>query len=263
MRTHTLLTVFFTFIVCGAPAYAQSSYGIERGTGKVICTGDADSAAAETDPSYAISAMWDQMVLGKVANDACGPDLTPIDGGTWAETKPFAGADAEGRTADFRMYVLSDAYSWRMGSHRHIEEDGRLVQFSEVLETPQFYERFCSAKAVMSVGASSYGGGRAYNQALAMRRSKTVTGALNGPRERCTTTQIPILHALSLGQATSPNTCSQANCSALQRRLIIVAVEDLTLGVNLKQALRRGLNEKASLPDFDVADYDQFIVEAY
>ena len=244
-------------------AHAQSSYGIERGTGKVICTNDADSKAMPTDPSYAISAMWDRMVLGDVASDACGPALTPIDGGTWGKTKPFAAADSEGRTADFRLYVLSDRYSWRSGSHRHIVEGGRQVDFDDVLQTPQFFERFCSAKAVMNVGASSYGGSKALNHRLSKQRAETVTIALDGPRNNCETDQIPILYALNIGQATRQNTCASGDCSALQRRLIIVAVEDLTLGVDLKDALRRGLNEKASLPDFDVNDFDKFEVEAF
>jgi len=262
MRIFAGLTVAVMLGFAGT-AHAQSSYGIERGTGKIICTDDADTEAAPTDPSYAISAMWDQMVLGDVASDACGPALTPIDGGTWGKTKPFAAADAEGRTADFRLYVLSDRYSWRSGSHRHIVEGGQQVAFDDVLQTPQFFERFCSAKAVMNVGASSYGGSKTLNHRLSKQRAETVTIALDGPRNNCETDQIPILYALNIGQATSRDTCRSGDCGALQRRLIIVAVEDLTLGVDLKDALRRGLTEKASLPDFDVNDYDLFEVDAF
>lgn len=237
-------------------AFAQSqpdTFGIERGTGKVICTSDGDeNTVREDDPSYAISAMWDQMVIG--ANAACSEQLTPIDNGTWGESKPFEGTDDAGLSADFRLYVLHDDYTWANGSNRQVLDNGTPILFNEILRTPKFFQRFCSAKAVLSVGTASQGGPRAVNHRLARERGEIVANALTSYRPDCTTERAPIMYALSLGQHRG----DRAGDRPTQRRVVIVAAEDLALGVNLEQALRRGLEEQDVFGNMTIADYDRF-----
>lgn len=237
-------------------ATAQSrpdTFGIERGTGKVICTSDGDeNAITPDDPSYAISAMWDQMMLGDRAN--CGETLIPIDNGTWGESRPFEGADDAGLTADFRLYVLHDSYTWANGSDRQVLSHQTPIMFNEILKTPQFFERFCSAKAVLSVGTASQGGPTAVNHRLASSRGRIVASALKSYRPDCSTDRAPVMYALSLGQHRGDITGDRPT----QRRVVIVAAEELALGVNLEQALRRGLDKQKVFGDMSVADYDQF-----
>lgn len=229
------------------------TFGIERGTGQVICTSDGDENTAKTDdPSYAIAAMWDQMVLG--ARSACGDELTPLDNGTWGESRPFTATDDAGLAADFRLYVLHDSYTWANGSDRQVLNDGQPVMFNEILKTPQFFQRFCSAKAVLSVGTASQGGPTAVNHRLARERGRIVASALKSYRPDCTTDTAPVMYGLSLGQHRG----DQAGDRPTQRRVVIVAAEDLAIGVDLEQALRRGLDEQNVFGAMSVADYDRF-----
>ncbi|MEL8054642.1 MAG: hypothetical protein AAGK66_00675 [Pseudomonadota bacterium] len=229
------------------------TFGIERGTGNVICTNDADESAINSDdPSYAIAAMWDQMVLGAAA--ACGEQLTPIDNGTWGESRPFTATDSAGLSADFRLYVLHDKYTWANGSDRQVLNDGEPIMFNTILRTPQFFERFCSAKAVLSVGTASQGGPTAVNHRLATERGKIVGSALTSYRPDCTTETAPIMYALSLGQHRGDGQGDRPT----QRRVVIVAAEDLTIGVNLEEALKRGLDEQNVFGDMSVDSYDRF-----
>lgn len=256
MRLLSGATASLLASICMFSAHAQTrpdTFGIERGTGEVICTNDGDETTINPDdPSYAIAAMWDQMVLG--ANAACGEQLTPIDNGTWGESRPFTATDEAGLSADFRLYVLHDSYTWANGSDRQVLNDGQPVMFNEILKTPQFFERFCRAKAVLSVGTASQGGPTTVNHRLARERGRIVASALKSYRPDCTTDTAPIMYGLSLGQHRG----DQAGDRPTQRRVVIVAGEDLAIGVNLEQALRRGLEEQNVFGDMSVADYDRF-----
>lgn len=233
---------------------AQDSFGIERGTGAIICTDDKDDNRRADDPSYALAALWDQMVLG---NSPCA--LTPIDGGTWGVSRRITGQDTSGKSADFKLYVLNDQYSWKLGSSREIQEEGRPVPFNSVLGTPEFFSRFCSAKAALALGAASHEGAKAVNHKLAQARGERIAATLNIARGNCPQGQIPIMYSVNLGEHKNNR---PAGGSAPQRRAIIVAAEEMTIGVNLTQALRGALDENLVLPNFSPDDYDLFEVEA-
>ncbi|MDJ0921758.1 MAG: hypothetical protein QNI84_11565 [Henriciella sp.] len=240
-----------------------SSFGIDRDTGEIICTDDGDAALSD-DPSYRAAALWDQMMLAD-RPDLCGPDLTPIDGGTWGESRKFDGLDAQGKSAEFRLYVLHDRYSWSSGSSRQIEDNGQFVRFSEVLETPQFFQRFCASKAAMAFGSTSSDGATATNHQLARARATTLGEALSGARGACAAGQIPIMFSINLGEYRADAVCAPgASCpasAAEQRRVIIVAVEALDIGVNLREALRAALTQPSILKTVDLRQFDLFEVE--
>lgn len=268
MTSMRYLLSLFAGLIFVATVSAQSddgvgSFGIEWGTGQVICTGDSDDADASSDPSYARAAAWDRRVLGAVGK-GCG-QLTPLDGGTWGASEPFKGRDSQGLSADFRLYVLHDRYAWQLGSATRIEDDGAPANLAAVLETPEFRSRFCAAKAAFSVGAASHEGPTEPNHRLAEARAEAVITRLRDVRAGCPAGSIPILYAINLGE--HQNRCVDADrcadSSAAQRRVIMVAAEDLALGVNLEEALRQGIETQDVFRDVSVDDYDLFNVAAY
>ena len=254
--------------LCLSPlAQAQSeregSFGIELGTGKIICTGDGDSALAEIDDSYARSLAWDRRVLG-IENVCAEQKLTPMDGGTWGASQPFAGTDSQGLSADFRLYVLSEDYSWAFGSSRSIEENGAPAAMADVVTTQEFTARFCSAKAAFSVGAASHEGATAINHRLAQSRAGTISSALDAHRRSCTGETLPILFTLSMGEhQNAEGVPADPLRTAPQRRVIIVAAEDMMLGVNLREALRQGIERQNVFKAISVDDYDLFDILDY
>jgi len=244
--------------IASMSASAQSlpvSFGIERGSGKVICTDDADiNESAAIDSSYYAAALWDRMYLNK---RVCGPELESLDGGTWGESVAFSATDESGRPASFRLYVLHEKYVWTSGSSKRIEENGRFVQFRNVLTTPQFFERFCRAKAVLSLGTASHDGPAAINHRLSGNRAAIVSTALKAARGKCDEGQIPLLYAVNLGEHEE---IPDGQLSS-QRRLIIVAVEELAIGVDVRQALYKALADQSVLSSFDIKKYDLFVVD--
>ena len=257
-----------TVLLCLSPlAEAQSesegSFGIELGTGKIICTGDGDSALAELDDSYARSLAWDRRVLG-IDNVCAEQELTPMDGGTWGASQPFAGTDSQGLSADFRLYVLSEDYSWAFGSSRRIEENGAPAAMTDVVTTPEFTARFCGAKAAFGVGAASHEGATDVNHRLAQSRAGTIGAALSTHRRSCTGETLPILYTLSMGEHQNvEGVPADPQRTAPQRRVIIVAAEDMMLGVNLREALRQGIERQNVFKAISVDDYDLFDILDY
>ena len=246
-------------------ATAQGSYGIEYGTGQVICTDDADSQLDQSGPDYEASRAWDERVLG--IDGPCASELTDLDKGVWKQTRPFAGADDEGRRARFRIYVLHDTYNWVAGSTTGLEKNGTSVSPASIFAAPNFNERFCSAHAAFGMGTSSSDGASAANNAVAARRMETVSSALTVVRDACEEGRIPIVFGVNLGEHAERVTCDDGgDCTpplADQRRLIIIATDDLAVDTNLAQALSSGLREQAVFKGLGVDRYSLFDVNSY
>lgn len=241
----------------------ETSYGVEWGTGNVICTDDTDAHHLPDDPSYARAAAWDRLVLG---DSVCSRNLTPLDGGTWGESAPFKGRDSEGREAEFRLYVLHDRFNWRSGSYRDVEDEGKPTELEPILTTPEFFQRFCVGKAVFSLGAASHEGPTTVNHRLAARRGEQVSDQLANVRANCPAGPVPILYGINLGEAKAPGDCdTETACRAeraAQRRVMIVAAIELAIDVNLREALQQGLEQQQVFRDFNLDDYDLFVVSS-
>ncbi len=246
-------------------ATAQGSYGIEYGTGRVICTDDADSQLDQTGDDYAASRAWDAYVLGE--DDPCANELTDLDKGVWKQSRPFAGADEAGRSAKFRIYVLHDAYNWVSGSATEIEKDGQPVSPASIFSAPNFNARFCSANAAFGMGTSSSDGATAANNATAKKRTETVSTALTFVRDACEEGRVPIVFGVNLGEHAERVACDDgSDCTpplADQRRLIIIATDDLAVDTNLAQALSSGLREQDVFKSLGVDRYSLFDVNSY
>jgi len=261
----TMVAVGLGFLGTFGVAAAQGSYGIEYGTSEIICTDDADSQLDQTGPDYEASRAWDERVLG--IDGPCASELTDLDKGVWKQTRPFAGADDEGRRAKFRIYVLHDTYNWVSGSATGLEKNDVAVSPATIFEAPNFNERFCTAHAAFGMGTSSSDGASAANNAIAARRMETVSSALTVVRDACEEGRIPIVFGVNLGEHAERVTCDDgSDCTpslADQRRLIIIATDDLAVDTNLSQALSSGLREQAVFKGLGVDRYSLFEVNSY
>lgn len=258
----TLLIVCL-FGLCALPAYAQSpTFGVELGTGRIICTDDNDNKSAEDDPSYALSAAWDRHIFGDIEVPCFAP-LTDLDAGIWKQSEPFAGADKEGRTADFRIYVLHDTFSWKIGSTWEIEHDGEQVDPDKIFQAPNFMDRFCNSNAAFAFGASSHEGPRVPNERTANARSATISTALKTVRPNCDAGRIPIIFGINLGEHERDPDCLSSACSATQRRVIIISADDITTGIDLAEALTGGIKEQRVFKGLDVEKYSLFDVTSF
>lgn len=255
--------VVILFGVYGLPTYAQSpTFGIELGTGRIICTDDSDNQSSEDDPSYALSAAWDRYIFGDLEVPCFAP-LTDLDAGIWKQSEPFAGADSEGRSADFRIYVLHDTYSWKLGSTWEIEHNGNEVEPDGIFQAPNFMDRFCNSNAAFAFGASSHEGPRAPNERTANARSATISNALKSVRPNCEPGRIPIIFGINLGEHERDPSCLSEVCSAAQRRVIIISADDITTGTDLAEALSSGIKEQRVFKGLDVEKYSLFDVESH
>lgn len=238
------------------------SFGVERGTGRIICTDDSDYKPNDNDPSYAAAAAWDARVFGN-RDVPCYAPLTDLDAGVWKQSAPFKGADEEGRQADFRIYVLHDSYSWKLGSTYEIELEGARVEPASIFQAPNFLERFCTSNAAFAFGASSFEGPRAANERTAGTRANTVSTALKSVRTNCDPGRIPILFGINLGEHERDPACLTPKCSAAQRRVIIISADEITTGVDMSAALTKGIEDQRVFKGLDVSKYSLFDLKSY
>jgi len=273
MALRTLLSAMAAFGVMALPAAAQSAnqtgtFGIERDTGRIICTGDNDGRGEgheALDASYARSAAWDARIFG-TSNSICTPDapvFETVDTGVWERTASFVGTDSQGRTADLRLYVLDAQFTWAFGSSRVIMQGADPARFLYIFGRPMFLSEFCSGDAAVAIGAASFEGERELNARLARSRAGTIGNEMERLAESCGSDTPPELHYLNLGEFTAETACMRAgtcsgNDTAPQRRVVLIGVADAEPGVNLAEAVRDGLNDRTAVSVMSAADYDLF-----
>ena len=249
-----------------AVAAAQTSYGIEYGTGRIICTDDADRDVDGVGDDYAAAAAWDRRVFGE--NTPCNAEeLTDLDPGVWKQTRPFAGSDAAGRSARFRIYVLHDTYSWASGSSSRIVKQTQPASLGAIFSAPNFQQRLCDGNAAFGLGTASSDGAKTANQQLARARTETLANGLIDARDDCPVGRIPIVFGVDMGEHDERVSCpGSGNCTpalADQRRVMIIATEDITVDIDLPQALAAGLREQRVLSSLDIDNYDTFEMYSY
>jgi len=243
---------------------AQGTFGIERGTGAIICTGDDDGQGegiTVLDESYARSAAWDRMMFGQ--DNLCAQTeavFTEIDEGTWARTPVFTGLDTEGRRADMRIYVLDDRFSWVFGSARDIEEDGRPARFQFIFGRPMFLGEFCEGDGAVALGAASFEGDAELNRQLASRRADTIGEQMVRLAGFCADQGAPELYKANLGEFTAVTDCMRdgtctGRAASPQRRSVIIGVSRADPGINMTEAIRAGMRTPTAISVLSVDDY--------
>jgi len=244
------------------------TFGIEYGTGRVICTGDSDGRGEGhevLDESYARSAAWDARIFGSTQS-ICQPDapvFETVDSGTWERTAAFVGQDSQGRTAEMRLYVLDAQFTWAFGSSRQIMKDETPARFLFIFGRPMFLSEFCAGDAAVAIGAASFEGARDVNARLARARAGTIGNEMDRLAQSCGEETPPALHYLNLGEFTAETACMRAGtCSgsdtAPQRRVVLIGIAEAEDGVNLAEAVRDGLNSRTAISVVSAADYDLY-----
>jgi len=239
-------------------ASAQSyTFGTELGTGRIICTDDGDYTPDDDDPSYAAAAAWDAYIFGD-REVPCYAPLSDLDPGVWKQSEPFKGTDEDGNQANFKIYVLHDAYSWTLGSTWQLELNGAEVDPTSIFQAPNFMDRFCNSNTAFAFGASSHEGPRAANERTSGARAKTVSNSLSSVRTNCEAGRIPIIFSVNLGEHEYDPSCPTAKCSLAQRRVIIISANDISTDINLPQALAKGIEDQRVFKGLDVKKYSLF-----
>jgi len=186
----------------------------------------------------------------------------------WLESRSFIGTDKNGRTANLRIYILSQDYAWAFGEGGRVEKAGRDVALASLFNGADFRERFCSSDHLMAIGTSSFEGPQALNHRLARTRGQALVAALSGLKPSCAANG-PTLLAASLGEHAETSPCpGRVRCpeaTQSQRRILIVGVNGSEEGINYDEALWSGMRrfdagEDGFFRDFRLADYDQFEV---
>ena len=257
-------------IICTWATYSQANaqqlYSNEQGSGAERCR-QVSAEKLANDPSYAREMAWDRMVFG-VEVHPCGVRLEPFDPGTWERTPPLKATDSQGRTSDFRLYVLDERFSWVFGSSKGLETtDQGPTRFRDIFTRPLFLQEFCSADSVIGIGAASHEGAIESNRQLADRRASTIASELASVGALCETNAAPPIYALNLGKHRNQSGCTSAsNCGAStspQRRLVIVAAESAEEGANIEEAMRDVLERTRVINTFAIADYHDFLVQRH
>ncbi len=270
-----LVTLAMTASSAAAQSGTQAgTFGIERGTGKIICTGDGDGRGEGQevlDESYARSAAWDRMVLGEGAMP-CAPEapvFEQIDDGMWERTAAFSGTDSAGLRAYMRIYVLEDRFAWAFGSASNVEElGGKPAKLSFVFGRPMFLSEFCAGDGAVAIGAASFEGDRQANRGLSQRRARTLGNEMQRLTEFCGAQTPPALHGVTLGEFTSETPCMRAgtcagNTTAPQRRVVLIGIADAQPGINLAEAVKDALGTQTARNVLSISEYDVFDFASY
>lgn len=257
--------LFCALLVC-VPANAQSLFSNEIGTGAERCR-QVSPDLMRRDPSYARELAWDQMMFGNKVHP-CGIALQTFDPGTWERTPVLTSTDSKGRSSNFRLYVLDERFSWEIGSHERLEAIGsKETKFYDIFSRELFLNEFCSANSVVGIGTASHEGAADLNRRLAGKRAMTVSSQLNKVGALCEAGAPPPLLELNLGKHKDLSGCttsqSCAGTTSPQRRLVIVAAEQVAPGANLEEALQDILERTRIINTFAVEDYHDFIVKQH
>jgi photosynthetic reaction center cytochrome c subunit len=157
------------------------------------------------------------------------------------------GKDSGGKRAAFDYVILTDDYTWVIGSAVQVVSKGQQVpqdQTAQRVITPQLRTDLERATDVIAVGVASYEGQKAEEETRADNRGNTIVSWL----DRVVNPATPIWK-LNLGQY-DKNACrSQEQAgSSFQRPLMFASVRAKDDGVNLQEALADAISGKANLP---------------
>ncbi len=187
----------------------------------------------------------------------------------WIPTRDV-GEDKQGRKATFDIYVLTNEYSWEVGtpsdtSPGKIKYNGKLEDLDflkKLLQAEDMLRVLTSADVIISFGTASCEGGVGEENRALERASliQTLIKEINKSRIKS-----PAYKKLNLGQFKS-NNCGDPPSTESQRKIIVVGVDISNdkndKNVDVKEALRNFLeildSKQGRVGPFKMGDYSLF-----
>jgi hypothetical protein len=157
------------------------------------------------------------------------------------------GKDKQGHAAAFDFIILTNEYTWVIGSTSEVVSNGGAIPEEAVASrvlTQQVRDSLSSASDLIGVGLASSEGERTAEEARALDRAKTVVGWITKVSKPETA-----LWTLSLGQY-DKNACKQQEDadSSFERPVIFAGVREKVEGANLEEALADAISGHDNLP---------------
>ncbi len=167
------------------------------------------------------------------------------------------GKDKQGRAAAFDFIILSNGYTWALGSSSQIASSGKVIPDAETADRifpPKVRDALSSASDLIGVGLASKDGKRAEEEARALARSKTVTTWIVKVAKPDTA-----LWALTLGQYGKGCKLQEDKDSSFERPVLFAGVRSKAEGANLQEALADAISGHNNLPSREC--YSRFDME--
>lgn len=167
------------------------------------------------------------------------------------------GQDSWGRRAVFDVLISVKSLGWVRGSTDTLEQDGERFEGSAITERyldRDVQRRLANARAWIAVGLASQEGDRETETARAGRRAEQTARWIAS----ATTLQRP-LYTLNLGQYQAPCAACESDGTSWQRPVIVIGVERMDEGVDLREALMDGFTRARNLPSPE--SYSSFELE--
>jgi hypothetical protein len=156
------------------------------------------------------------------------------------------GKDKQGRAATFDYIMLTNEYTWVIGSTSQIVSGGATIPEAEAagrVLTQQVRESLSSASDLIGVGLASSEGEREAEEARALDRSKTVVGWITKVSKPETA-----LWTLTLGQYSKDCKGQEDADTSFERPVIFAGVRSKAEGADLAEALADAISGHDNLP---------------
>jgi hypothetical protein len=156
------------------------------------------------------------------------------------------GKDKQGRAAAFDFILLSNEYTWVIGSTTEIASGDNTIPEAEAAEkvlTQQVRDSLSSASDLIGIGLASSEGERETEEARALDRSKAVVGWIVKVSKPETT-----LWSLTLGQYNKGCKQQEDADTSFERPVMFAGVREKAEGADLGEALADAISGHDNLP---------------
>lgn len=164
------------------------------------------------------------------------------------EETVISGVDKKGNNVVFKVQILNDKFSWKLGNEEIIQLNGEDVDVSNYFNSPEYLNEFVDAQYIICVGNSSHEGRKEKEVERAKRRGEKLAEIIS----KSLPNKIEKIKNLNLGINLKSN-----SESSYQRRLIVILVLKSKKIANIQDALQNALLQNEILP-FSIKNYSNF-----
>jgi len=179
----------------------------------------------------------------------------------------LACTDIHGLKGAFRAMVFLDSYNWVRGSTELVEFNGEVIPyFPTVLRQEPVQKVLSQAAEIVAVGTASCESplGFLFENRRAEQRAEQLVRWIEESRDSLPSRpDAPMRNVipLSLGRYTKECPTSEASATSRQRRIVLLAVTEITKALDLESCLQRAMQEDRSLK-FLTDNYSKFDLDA-